>query len=150
MGLVGLASWAVFSGFRSAGSLGVRAEGYFRMFSDSGSFVGAVFGPTLVVGRGVTLFRCFVGLAVTRVRFRTVVVAVVAPCIASNVSCEHERLFRSELRAAFLQVLGLFEFIAYLTGLNSNPSGSSDPWVAARPSGSLAGVREVGSLHALT
>ncbi|MQM04888.1 hypothetical protein Taro_037693 [Colocasia esculenta] len=35
--------------------------------------------------------------------------------------------------------LQLFEFIAYLTGLNSNPSGSSDPWVAARPSGSLAG-----------
>ncbi|MQM16450.1 hypothetical protein Taro_049405 [Colocasia esculenta] len=41
----------------------------------------------------------------------------------------------------------LFEFIAYLTGLNSNPSGSSDPRVAARPSGSLAGVWEVGSLH---
>ncbi|MQM13706.1 hypothetical protein Taro_046635, partial [Colocasia esculenta] len=33
----------------------------------------------------------------------------------------------------------LFEFIAYLTGLNSNPFGSSDPWVAARPSGFLAG-----------
>ncbi|MQL95220.1 hypothetical protein Taro_027881 [Colocasia esculenta] len=32
-------------------------------------------------------------------------------------------------------VVELFEFIAYLTGLNSNPSGSSDPWVAARPSG---------------
>ncbi|MQM02989.1 hypothetical protein Taro_035761 [Colocasia esculenta] len=29
----------------------------------------------------------------------------------------------------------LFEFIAYVTGLNSNPSGSSDTWVAARPSG---------------
>ncbi|MQL95983.1 hypothetical protein Taro_028648 [Colocasia esculenta] len=29
----------------------------------------------------------------------------------------------------------LFEFIAYLTKLNSNPSGSSDPWVAERPSG---------------
>ncbi|MQL74564.1 hypothetical protein Taro_006916 [Colocasia esculenta] len=29
----------------------------------------------------------------------------------------------------------LFEFIAYLTGLNSNPSRSSDPWVVARPSG---------------
>ncbi|MQM06443.1 hypothetical protein Taro_039266 [Colocasia esculenta] len=39
----------------------------------------------------------------------------------------------------------LFEFIAYLTGLNSNPSGSSDPWVAVRPSGSLAGIREVAS-----
>ncbi|MQL81984.1 hypothetical protein Taro_014427 [Colocasia esculenta] len=44
-----------------------------------------------------------------------------------------------ELRGSFLQVLGLFEFIAYLNGLNSNPSGSSDPWVAVRPSGSLAG-----------
>ncbi|MQM00936.1 hypothetical protein Taro_033684 [Colocasia esculenta] len=41
----------------------------------------------------------------------------------------------------------LFEFIAYLIGLNSNPSGSSDPWVAARPSESLAVVREVGSLQ---
>ncbi|MQL69435.1 hypothetical protein Taro_001719 [Colocasia esculenta] len=40
-------------------------------------------------------------------------------------------------------LLWLFEFITYLTGLNSNPSGSSDPWVAARPSG----VPEVGSLH---
>ncbi|MQM10837.1 hypothetical protein Taro_043737 [Colocasia esculenta] len=57
-------------------------------------------------------------------------------------------LFRSESRVAFLQVLGLFEFIAYLTGLNSNPSGSSDPWVAVRPSGSLAGVREVASFPA--
>ncbi|MQM16188.1 hypothetical protein Taro_049141, partial [Colocasia esculenta] len=37
----------------------------------------------------------------------------------------------------------LFEFIAYLTGLNSNPSGSSDLWVAAQPSASLTGVWEV-------
>ncbi|MQM06064.1 hypothetical protein Taro_038884, partial [Colocasia esculenta] len=58
-----------------------------------------------------------------------------------------EVLPRSESRVAFLQVLKLFEFIAYLTRLNYNPSGSSDPWVAVRPSGSLAGVREVGSLH---
>ncbi|MQL75304.1 hypothetical protein Taro_007665 [Colocasia esculenta] len=36
-------------------------------------------------------------------------------------------------------LFALFEFIAYLIGLNSNLSGSSDPWVAARPSGSLAG-----------
>ncbi|MQM06305.1 hypothetical protein Taro_039126, partial [Colocasia esculenta] len=35
--------------------------------------------------------------------------------------------------------LPLFEFITYLIGLSSNPFGSSDPWVAARPSGSLAG-----------
>ncbi|MQL72516.1 hypothetical protein Taro_004854 [Colocasia esculenta] len=35
----------------------------------------------------------------------------------------------------FLLLWLLFEYIAYLTGLNSNPFGSSDPWVAARPSG---------------
>ncbi|MQM21149.1 hypothetical protein Taro_054182 [Colocasia esculenta] len=79
----------------------VRAEGCFRIVFDSAGSAGVVSGPTLVVGRGVTLFRCFV----------------------------------------------LFEFIAYLSGLNSNISGSSDLWVAAQPSGSLAGVREVGSLH---
>ncbi|MQL86209.1 hypothetical protein Taro_018738, partial [Colocasia esculenta] len=33
-----------------------------------------------------------------------------------------------------------FEFIAYLTGLNSNPSGSSDLWVAVRPLGVLGGA----------
>ncbi|MQL76316.1 hypothetical protein Taro_008704, partial [Colocasia esculenta] len=81
------------------------------------------------------------------VRCRTVVVAVCTSCVASSVSCERECLYRSESRVAFLQVLRLFEFIAYLTGLNSNPSGSSDPWVVARPSGSLEGVREVGSLQ---
>ncbi|MQL89751.1 hypothetical protein Taro_022341 [Colocasia esculenta] len=58
-------------------------------------------------------------------------------------------------RVCFRVVLTLllFEFIAYLTGLNSNPSGSSDPWVAARPSGSLvpgrsgrySGIRAQGS-----
>ncbi|MQM19702.1 hypothetical protein Taro_052712 [Colocasia esculenta] len=46
-----------------------------------------------------------------------VVVAVHMPCVANS----------------------LFEFIANLTGLNSNPFGSSDPWVAARPSETLAG-----------
>ncbi|MQM05408.1 hypothetical protein Taro_038218 [Colocasia esculenta] len=87
-----------------------------------------------------TLWRFgMLGLAVTGVRCRTVVVAACSSCVASSVSCERERLSRSQLRVAFLQVLGLFEFIAYLIGLNSNPSGSSDPWVAARPSGSLAG-----------
>ncbi|MQM09333.1 hypothetical protein Taro_042202 [Colocasia esculenta] len=80
----------------------------------------------------------WLGLTVAGVRCRTVVVATCSPCVASSVSCEREHLYH-ELRVAFLQVLRLFEFIAYLTGLNSNPSGSSDPWVAARPSGSLAG-----------
>ncbi|MQM23661.1 hypothetical protein Taro_056728 [Colocasia esculenta] len=103
-------------------------------------------GPTLVVGR--VCFRFLeVSAALVGVRCRTVVVAVCTPCVASSVSCERERLCRSESRVAFLQVLGLFEFIAYLTRLNSNPSGSSDLWVAVRPSGSLAGVREVGSLQ---
>ncbi|MQL88973.1 hypothetical protein Taro_021543, partial [Colocasia esculenta] len=88
------------------------------------------------------------GLAVVEVRCRTVVVAVCTLCVASSVSCERERLYRSVSRVAFLQVLGLFEFIACLTGLNSNPSKSSNLWVAARPSGSLAGVREVASFPA--
>ncbi|MQL92487.1 hypothetical protein Taro_025107 [Colocasia esculenta] len=78
-----------------------------------------MFGPTRVVGRGVALFLCFVVLC-------------------------------SSLLSLLLELLLLwllFEFIAYLTGLNSNPSGSSDLWVAVRPSASLAGVREVGSLQ---
>ncbi|MQM19918.1 hypothetical protein Taro_052930 [Colocasia esculenta] len=40
-------------------------------------------------------------------------------------------------------VVELFEFIAYLTRLNSNPSRSSDPWVATRPSG-VPGSRRSG------
>ncbi|MQL88190.1 hypothetical protein Taro_020752 [Colocasia esculenta] len=110
----------------------------FRIVFDSAGSAGVVFDLTLVVGRGVTLFPCFIvlysrsslpdgrggGLFAMRCQ-----------------RCEL-RLYH-ELRVAFLQVLGLFEFIAFLTGLNSNPSRSSDLWVAARPSGSLAGVREV-------
>ncbi|MQL72564.1 hypothetical protein Taro_004895 [Colocasia esculenta] len=42
----------------------------------------------------------------------------------------------------------LFQFIAYHIGLISNPFGSSDPWVAARPSGSLARVLESSSAEA--
>ncbi|MQL74342.1 hypothetical protein Taro_006699 [Colocasia esculenta] len=155
-----LASWAVFSGFRSVGSLclvqtpgcyfgnpflgtvcgGTRvyscltswsvrgagwfclwaldlvevcAEGCFHIVFDSAGSAGVVLGWTLVVGHGISLFRCFVAL--------------------------YSRLTPLLSSVAFLQVLRLFEFIAYLTGLNSNPSGSSDPWVAARPSGSLVG-----------
>ncbi|MQL96262.1 hypothetical protein Taro_028939, partial [Colocasia esculenta] len=127
----------------------------FRIVFDSVGSAGVVFGLTQ-------------GLTVARVHCRMVVVAAWSPCVASSVSCEHERLYR-KLRVASLQVLGvcplrtapfflylyfylghvvhnfliivrtfllyLFEFIAYLTGLNSNPFGSSDPWVAARPSG---------------
>ncbi|MQM21575.1 hypothetical protein Taro_054618 [Colocasia esculenta] len=133
----------------------------FRFVFDSACPAGVMFGLTLVVGRCITLFRCIVvlcsrvvllpplleflllwlGTIGAGVRCRTVVVVASSPCIASSVSCEREHLYR-ELRVAFLQVIGLFEFIAFLTGLNSNPSESSDPWVAARPLGSLAGVRE--------
>ncbi|MQL67810.1 hypothetical protein Taro_000140 [Colocasia esculenta] len=105
----------------------------FSIVFDSTDSAGVVFGPTLVVGHGISLFRCFVVLC--GVRCQTVVVAACSSCVASSVSCERECSLYHELRVAFLQVLGLFEFIAYLTGLNSNPFGSSDPWVAARPSG---------------
>ncbi|MQL74416.1 hypothetical protein Taro_006772 [Colocasia esculenta] len=37
----------------------VHAEGCFRIMSDSAGSAGVVCGSTLVVGRGVTLFRCF-------------------------------------------------------------------------------------------
>ncbi|MQL73000.1 hypothetical protein Taro_005347, partial [Colocasia esculenta] len=47
----------------------------------------------------------WLGLAVARVRCRTVVVAAFSWCVTSSVSCERERLYR-ELRVAFLQVLG--------------------------------------------
>ncbi|MQM00937.1 hypothetical protein Taro_033685 [Colocasia esculenta] len=87
--------------------------------------------PKLGKGRSVDTSGSDQGLVVAGVRCRTVVVVVCTPCVASSVSCERERLYMSESRVAFLQVLELFEFIAYLTGLNSNPSGSSDPWVAA-------------------
>ncbi|MQL81609.1 hypothetical protein Taro_014079 [Colocasia esculenta] len=58
--------------------------------------------------------------------------ATVAPCVVSNSESECcELLYLSELRVT----------------ISSNPSGSSDPLVATRSSGSLAGVREVGSLQ---
>ncbi|MQL77938.1 hypothetical protein Taro_010352 [Colocasia esculenta] len=72
------------------------------------------------------------------------------PTLYSAVGVSHFTAFKSSLLPLLLEFLLLwllFEFIAYLTGLNSNPSGSSDPWVAARPSGSLVGVREVGLLQ---
>ncbi|MQL99614.1 hypothetical protein Taro_032338 [Colocasia esculenta] len=92
----------------------------------------------------VALITCgapLAGLCLRGVRCRMVVVAACSPCIPSRVSCERGcSCIRIELRVAFLQVLGLFEFITYLTGLNSNPSKSSDLWVAAPSSRSLVGV----------
>ncbi|MQL99613.1 hypothetical protein Taro_032339 [Colocasia esculenta] len=38
------------------------AEGCFCIVFDSNGSVGIVFGPTLVVGHGITLFRCFVAV----------------------------------------------------------------------------------------
>ncbi|MQM11887.1 hypothetical protein Taro_044798 [Colocasia esculenta] len=40
----------------------VHAESCFRFMFDSAGSAGVVFDPTLVVGRGITLFRCFVVL----------------------------------------------------------------------------------------
>ncbi|MQL79130.1 hypothetical protein Taro_011566 [Colocasia esculenta] len=40
----------------------VCAEGCFRIVFDSASSAEVMFGPTLVVGRGISLFRCFVAL----------------------------------------------------------------------------------------
>ncbi|MQM23769.1 hypothetical protein Taro_056837 [Colocasia esculenta] len=98
--------------------------------------MGVIFGLTRVVVEAFTLFPLLCSrdslsqeFVAGRSWWRPVL------CVASSVSCERESSLYRELRVAFLQVLGLFEFIAYLTGLNSNPSGSSDPWVAGRPSG---------------
>ncbi|MQM05875.1 hypothetical protein Taro_038692 [Colocasia esculenta] len=66
--------------------------------------------------------------------------AAVASCVVSSSETECcELLYPSELRVVFCKP----------SGLNSNPSGSSDPWVAARPSGSLARVWEVGCVTSL-
>ncbi|MQM03357.1 hypothetical protein Taro_036136 [Colocasia esculenta] len=105
------------------GSTGVHAEGCFRILSDSASFAGVVSGPTLVVGRGVTLFRCFAVL------YSRSSLPDGGGGSLYTVRIEHK------------SSCTLFEFIAYLIGLNSNPFGSSNLWVAVRPSGSLAGVR---------
>ncbi|MQM02615.1 hypothetical protein Taro_035384, partial [Colocasia esculenta] len=95
---------------------------FFRIEFDSAGSTGVVFGPTLVVGHGITLFRYFVVLcsrltpllSLGRDSLLQEFIAgrlwwrFVAPCIAGSVSYERERLFKSELRAAFLQVLGSF------------------------------------------
>ncbi|MQL83704.1 hypothetical protein Taro_016199 [Colocasia esculenta] len=97
----------------------------FRIVFDSAGSVGVVFGPTLVVGHGVTLFRCFVVLCSRltpllssgRDSLSQEFIArrwwwrFVAPRVANSVSCKHERLYR-ELRVAFLQVLGVASFPA--------------------------------------
>ncbi|MQL67798.1 hypothetical protein Taro_000003 [Colocasia esculenta] len=165
----------------------------FRIVFDSASSAGVVFGPTLVVGHGITLFRCFVVLC-SRLRacallccttvcfgwlcctatFRVVQLLgwaitcsllvclwsrwwTLTLCLASIVGvrldvppvgvlalrrgflfCVRRRPFVCLLPLLSVGCSGwrcstmafgamLFEFIAYLTGLNSNPSGSSDP-----------------------
>ncbi|MQL72859.1 hypothetical protein Taro_005199 [Colocasia esculenta] len=93
----------------------------------------------VVVPGGETSFSlgCLVSLAVRDVGACVVRLwsHVVAPvfrelrCLSRCVSMFCFRLLE------FLLLYLLFKFIAYLIGLNSNPSRSLDPWVAARPSG---------------
>ncbi|MQL81363.1 hypothetical protein Taro_013818 [Colocasia esculenta] len=128
VGFVGLASWALFNGFCSVGSLGCLVLTPIAV-SVARSLVPSVVAPECAVPRPRRVSEDQSGSA-----------------------CGPSTLWRSEVavpvvRGSFSRgcsvSLVLFEFIAYLIGLNSNPSGSSHPWVAARPSGSLARVREV-------
>ncbi|MQL69221.1 hypothetical protein Taro_001513 [Colocasia esculenta] len=61
--------------------------------------------------------------------------AAVAPCVVSSSESE---------------CCELLYLIHISLDYSSNPSGTSDPWVAVRTSGSLAGVREVRSSQAMT
>ncbi|MQL97167.1 hypothetical protein Taro_029851 [Colocasia esculenta] len=83
-----------------------------------------VFCPTLVVGHGITLFRCFF-LLLWMVRDWLSLLSLVREAHPPTLFSCH-----------------------FANPRDSNPSGSSDSWVAARPSGSLAGVREVASFPA--
>ncbi|MQL73507.1 hypothetical protein Taro_005858, partial [Colocasia esculenta] len=144
MGLVGLASWAVFSGFRSAGSLEVPgagtqllfhvsrddtwlflpnlmevcAEGCFRIVFDSAGSAGVMFGLSQVVVEAFLCFRYFVVLCSSLVR-------EAHPLLSSG-------------RDSLSQ-----EFVAGRSWWWLVRRASSDPWVAARPSRSLAGVWEI-------
>ncbi|MQL72169.1 hypothetical protein Taro_004499 [Colocasia esculenta] len=75
--------------------------------------------------------------------------AAVAPCVVSSSESECcELLYPSELRVGFCKSSGYLNSVHIsLDYLSSNPSESSDPWVVTRTSGSLAGVREIGSLQ---
>ncbi|MQL99876.1 hypothetical protein Taro_032605, partial [Colocasia esculenta] len=98
----------------------VCAEGCFHIVFDSAGSAEVMSGPTLVVGHGITLFRCFVVLC--------------SRDWLSLLSLVHEAhpptLFRSESRVAFLQVLGVFRSV-----------GSGATFEV------LGGGREVGSLQ---
>ncbi|MQL75788.1 hypothetical protein Taro_008149 [Colocasia esculenta] len=90
-------------------SLVVCAKGYFCIVFDSAGSAGVMFGPTLVVGRGVTLFRCFVVLCGRDSLSQEFVAGrlwwrFVAPCVASSVSCERIRGWRHDLRGPWLGV----------------------------------------------
>ncbi|MQL79313.1 hypothetical protein Taro_011751 [Colocasia esculenta] len=67
----------------------------FRIVFDSAGSTGVVFDPALVVGHGITLFRCFVVLCSRDWLSLLSLVREAHP----------PTLFRSELRVAFLQVL---------------------------------------------
>ncbi|MQL95128.1 hypothetical protein Taro_027793 [Colocasia esculenta] len=97
----------------------------FHIVFDSAGSAGVVFGPTLV------------GLAIAGVRCRTVMVPACSPCVASSVSCEHERLYR-ELRVAFLQVLRVY-------GSVGGGMTFGGPWRGFGRSGRCSGIRAQGS-----
>ncbi|MQM18722.1 hypothetical protein Taro_051717 [Colocasia esculenta] len=77
------------------------------------------------------------GLVITGVLSDGFAEAAVAPCVVNSSESECCELLYLIIR---------IQYISHET-ISSNPSGSSDPWVATQTSGSLAGVREVGSLH---
>ncbi|MQL86195.1 hypothetical protein Taro_018725 [Colocasia esculenta] len=130
------------SGFRSAGSLGVpggRACGETVLLT---WLLGVSRGDTWLFLPDLVEVRD-VGACV--VRLWSYVVAPVFHELLCLGGCEPRCCFRIVFDSAgstgvvfgptLVVVVVLFEFIAYLTRLNSNPFGSSDPWVAARPSG---------------
>ncbi|MQL95129.1 hypothetical protein Taro_027792, partial [Colocasia esculenta] len=128
VGLVGLASWAVFSGFRSAGwfclwTLEWRSE------------------VVVPVVRRCFSHGCSVSLAVTHGcsfptswRSGMLGACVLLPHVFDSAGSTGVifGLTQSSFASALLEFLLLWLVRDW----------SSDPWVAARPSGSLAGVRE--------
>ncbi|MQL75336.1 hypothetical protein Taro_007711 [Colocasia esculenta] len=125
MGLVSLASWAVLvvSILRVlSGCLVQEPICYF-----SNPFLGTVRGGTRVCG-----FPDLVECPRCRLLPHVFDSAGSAGVVFSLTRVMVEFCFRL---LEFLLLWLLFEFITYLTGLNSNPSRFLDPWVAARPSG---------------
>ncbi|MQL94420.1 hypothetical protein Taro_027080 [Colocasia esculenta] len=100
---------------------------------DSAGSAGVIFGLTRVVVKAFTLFRYFVVLC-SRVVLLLLIRVPAALAGRDSLSQEFVAGWSWWRFVAPCVASSLFEFIAYLTGLNSNPSGSSNLWVAARPS----------------